>query len=98
MHITINNANHLRDQFRDMGRQDQFSHEALGLLYDYIEEADSDAELDVIALCCEYSEDTEEAIAKAYGLHEDEDVTAYLSEHTSVVGVTPSGSIVYAQF
>ena len=98
MHITIDNASQFRDQFRDMGRQDQFSYEALGLLYDYIEEISPESELGVIAICCEYSEDTEEAIAKAYGLHEDEDVTAYLSEHTSVIGVTPSGSIVYAQF
>ena len=98
MHITIDNASQFRDQFYAMNRQDQFSYEALGLLYDYIEEADSDAELDVIALCCEYSEDTEAAIMQAYGLHEDEDVTSYLSEHTSVVGVTSTGSIVYANF
>ena len=98
MFITIDNASQFRDQFYAMNRQDQFSFEALGLLYDYIEEISPDSGLDVIALCCEYAEDTEEAIAKAYGLHEDEDVTAYLSEHTSVVGVTSTGSIVYANF
>jgi len=98
MFITIDNASQFRDQFRAMNRQDQFSYDALGLLYDYIEETNPSYELDVIALCCEYAEDTEAAIMQAYGLHEDEDVTSYLSEHTSVIGVTPSGSIVYAQF
>ena len=98
MFITIDNASQFRDQFRAMNRQDQFSYEALGLLYDYIEEISPESELDVIALCCEYTEDTEAAIMQAYGLHEDEDVTSYLNEHTSVVGVTSTGSVVYANF
>jgi len=118
MFITINNANHLRDQFRDMGRQDQFSHEALGLLYGYIEDVNPDYELDVIAICCEYSEASIESIvadysidididgictASAYGLERVKQVTKdavmdYLQDNTSVVGVTSTGSIVYAQF
>ena len=79
-------------------RADQFSYEALNLLYDFLEENIEGYELDVVALCCEYAEDTEQGIAKAYGLHEDEDVTSYLEYHTQVVGVTDSGTIVYAQF
>jgi hypothetical protein len=81
-----------------MGRERQFSYDALGLLYNHIDEADEAYALDVIAICCEYSEDSEEAIVAAYGLHEDTDVVDYLSEHTQVVGVTDSGTIVYAQF
>ena len=98
MHITIDNASQLRDQFYKMGRSEQFSYEALELLYEFLEEATPEAELDVIAICCDFSEDTEKAIAASYGLHEDEDVTAYLEEHTLVVGVTASGTIVYQQF
>ena len=98
MFITIDNASQFRDYFYDVGRQNQFSYEALGLLYNHIEEISPESELDVIALCCEYSEDTEEDIMQAYGLHEDEDVTSYLSEHTAVVGVTSTSSIVYANF
>ena len=47
-----------RDAFRTMGRADQFSYEALGALFDYLDDMDCDAslELDVIALCCEFSE------------------------------------------
>ena len=98
MHISIDNASQFRDQFRQMGRSEQFSHEALGLLYEFLEEATPEAELDVVAICCEFNEDTEKAIAASYGLHEDEDVTAFLEEHTLVVGVTSSGNIVYQQF
>jgi hypothetical protein len=108
MKLTIENASQFRDEFRQCGRADQFSYEALGLLFDYLEDIDPDHDLDVIALCCEYSEDSVEQIADWYGLEfssveegdtdgERDHVLAYLNDHTSVVGVTSSG-IVYAQF
>lgn len=119
MKLTIENASQFRDEFRQCGRHTQFSYEALGLLFDYLEEIDPDYDLDVIAICCEYSEGSAAQIAdwygidlsecsdgvctaSAYGLEqvakaETAAVLAYLNDHTSVVGVTPSG-IVYAQF
>ena len=119
MKITIENESQFRDRFEQCGRGNQFSYEALELLFDYLEEIDSDYELDVIAICCEYSEDSVSDIARnysidlsecsdgvctasAYGLeqiakNEADVVLAYLNDHTSVVGVTPSG-IVYALF
>ena len=85
-------------------RQSQFSHEALRLLFDYIEEEEDDngkgTELDVIALCCEYSEDTVKEIADSYGIDiadcEDDSektdtVREYLEENTSIVGETSDG-------
>jgi len=49
-----------RDSFVKMGRDNQFSYKGLNALYDYIEEyyqeADKPYELDVIELCCEYTE------------------------------------------
>jgi hypothetical protein len=43
-----------------MGRGDQFSYEGLIALFDYLEMLEDDIgepiELDVISLCCEYSE------------------------------------------
>lgn len=49
-----------REAFREAGRADQFSYEALGLLFDYFEEFEEgtgqEMELDVIAICCEWSE------------------------------------------
>lgn len=100
MKLAIENASQFRDEFRQCGRADQFSYEALGLLFDYFEEIDPDYDLDVIAICCEYSEESDEQLIESYGLNEDADrdvVLAYLNDRTSVVGVTPSG-IVYAQF
>ena len=95
-----------RDAFIRAGRKDQFSHEALALLYEYFEEIDPDYDLDVIAICCEYSEATPEDIARDYsididGLEDDEiqrAVLDHLYDHTSVVGVTHSDTIVFAQY
>lgn len=49
-----------RDAFENMGRGEQFSYAGLKALYNYIEDFDEqcgmETELDVIALCCEYTE------------------------------------------
>jgi len=49
-----------RNAFTDYGREDNFSHAGLRALYNYLieleEDCDMNIELDVIALCCEYSE------------------------------------------
>jgi hypothetical protein len=103
---TIDNASQFRDQFRQCGRTEQFSYEALGLLFEYLSDCGSDIELDVVGICCEFSEDTPESIADNYsidveGLNEGEakdTVLAFLEDHTSVVGETSSGSFVYVQF
>ena len=49
-----------RDAFVSMNRGEQFTYDGLGALYDFIEEidegCDTETELDVIALCCEFTE------------------------------------------
>ena len=54
------NWHNFQDAFQNMGRGDNFSYEGLRALFDYIEQLEEDMgeeiELDVIALCCEYSE------------------------------------------
>ena len=49
-----------RQTFQNYDRGDQFSYEGLNALFDYLEELSEDMganiELDVIALCCEFSE------------------------------------------
>jgi len=49
-----------RDEFTKMNRENQFSYKGLNALYDYIEEyyeeADKPYELDVIELCCDFTE------------------------------------------
>jgi hypothetical protein len=95
--------------FVDAGRKENFSHEALGLLFDYFEDYEEqtgqEIELDVIAICCDYTEDTIEDIANNYGIDlvdvDEEDqadfVRNYLEAHTTLVGKTATG-FVYACF
>ena len=100
------------DAFTKTGRNDQFSYAGKQALFDYLEEySDSTGdpvELDVVALCCEYSEDDYKTIAENYNIDvsdidpEDEDeikdiVMDYLEENTIIIGEV-SGGFVYAQF
>ena len=62
MHISINTATQFMNAFIDMGRGDQFSFEALARLFNYYDELD-DHELDVIAICCDWTEYETEAEA-----------------------------------
>lgn len=57
--------------FSDMGRGDQFSNAGLSALYNYLDQMSDDSgeniELDVIALCCDYSEVSETNLITEYG-------------------------------
>ena len=59
MKATLTKSN-FRDGFRDCNRQDQFSYEALGALYDYLvdyeDSCDTELEFNPIAFCCEFTE------------------------------------------
>jgi hypothetical protein len=95
------------DAFVRAGRKEQFSYDALGLIYDWLENNDPDYELDVIGLCCELSEDYCDDIATNYRINISEcidEVTTvqtvmnYLQDKTTVIGTTDDGCIVYIQF
>lgn len=104
------NLSQFRDAFHRMDRGNQFSYEALELIYDYLEECDPDFELDVIAICCDFSEGNfqevaneldEDLIEESEGMDEDETaqlVADKLSDMTTVLGVTSDNSIVYVNF
>ena len=104
------NLYQFREAFRTCGRNDQFSYKGLECLFDYLEEySDSTGEpfeLDVVALCCDFYEDTAEDIANNYnidieGLDKDEAVDAvreYLEENTIIVGEHSSNGFVYQAF
>ena len=107
---TTVNLSAFRDAFRTYGRNDNFSYQGLELLFDYLEQLESDIgeelELDVIALCCEYAESDLDTIAQEYSidlsqceeeLDKIEAVEEYLNENTSVVGRV-GDSFIYAQF
>jgi len=101
-----------REAFKRMGRADNFSHEGLRLIFDYIEEYESSTgeqqELDVIAICCEWSESTPAEVIDSYdtdinteGMDEDEIAAAvygWLNDETIVAGTTSAGDLVYVQF
>ena len=42
--------------FRDYDRIDNFSREGLQTLFNYLEDANPELELDVIAICCDFSQ------------------------------------------
>ena len=105
MKITIDHVGQFRDEFSAHNRQNQFSYEALELIFDYLEENDSDYELDVVAICCEYSEAMPSELLEMYTIEGDADsddvsdqILEFLNENTTVIGTTSTGSIVYADF
>ena len=106
MKTTVNKSEFI-DAFRRYDRYDQFGYDALCSLFDYMEQLESDAgeeiELDVIAICCEYSVDSVEDIASSYyidieDMDEDEArdaVIDYLNDNTTVIDGACNGQILY---
>ena len=105
MKTTVSKSDFI-DQFRVMDRLENFSYDARSLLFDFLKECEestgTEMELDVIAVCCDFSEDTSEDIAANYGIDisgcEGEDevkevVREYLEDNTTVVGETSSGFV-----
>lgn len=96
--------------FTAANRRRQFTEEGLELLFDHLEECERESgtpiELDVIALCCDYREDTVEEIFAENDLDdmprfEDEALAKaiqYLKTETKVIGTTSAGTIVYQSF
>ena len=99
------------DAFIRMDRKN-FTWEGRKVLFDYLEQYEEDCgtpiEFDVIALCCDYVEDTPASIAADYSINlsdcePDDDqairetVTEYLQENTAVVGETDT-TILYKVF
>lgn len=86
------------ETFRSMGRQEQFSYDAMRALYAYLEDMSDDigqdVELDVVALCCEYTQESFDDVADNYSIDTsyavDEDdrielILQHLDENTSVI-------------
>lgn len=113
MHQTITFGDFC-DAFRACGRNEQFNYDALRVLFDYLEDYEEQTgesvELDIIALCCDYSEMTWKEVADNYRVDlsdcEDDDdredaIRAYLEYHTALCGEFegPDGvTFVFQQF
>ena len=87
------------DAFHAYKRYDQFGYSALETLFEYLEEYEDstgeELELDVIALCCDYSVDSVADIASNYDIdlsecEDDEErksaVLDYLQDNTQICG------------
>lgn len=101
------------DAFHAHDRYDSFGYQALRVIFDYLEQYEQDTgeglelELDVIAICCDYTSEHYKDIADNYKIDltdadgdEDEEkqiVLDYLNDNTMVVGETDC-EIVYQQF
>ena len=110
MKSTVNKSAFM-DAFSSMDRYNQFGYEGLSVLFDYLEEYEDSAgeeiELDVIALCCDYSHDSIEDIAANYDIDlsdcdddeaKREAVEEYLNENTTICGSTDSGFVYCSAF
>ena len=103
MYQTINFSSFC-DAFRAHDRQDQFSYGAKRALFDHLEDVEQQTgqaiELDVIALCCEYTESTFDEIRQDYSLGDmpDDDVVEWISEHSPAYVGLVDDCIVFAQF
>jgi hypothetical protein len=99
------NLSQFRDQFQAI-RPDNFSYEGLEILYDFVEEMIPDYDLDVIALCCDYSEASIKELIDSFDIDlegvEPEEIDGavldYINDHSIVLGVTYDGSIVFQNF
>lgn len=84
------------DAFRSMGREDQFSSDALNTLYDYLDQCSEDTgesySLDVIALCCEYCEYEDfDALQADYSNIKN---MSDLEDHTTVINIDTNAFII----
>lgn len=100
------------DAFDNAGRGVQFSYEGKRVLFDYLEQLEEDTgepyELDVIALCCDFSEEEYLDIIASYDIDVEgvenqkaeliECVESYLNDNTALAGESSYGIFVYQQF
>ena len=82
------------DGFTKLDRKDQFSHDGLKLIFDYLE--GEEIEFDPIDICCSYTEYTLDEFNSDYGtkfktLQEIED---YVSSRSDTVGMTENSIII----
>ncbi len=105
------NCHEFIDAF-DRLRPDNFSRDALLMMFEYFEEYERDIgveiEFDPIGICCEYVEEYPHEIVHNYKLEKDisgmdqEEMIKFLSEYIEesaiFIGITDNGSFVYQQF
>jgi hypothetical protein len=89
-----------RAELRAFGREEQFTRQGLKALFDYLEDYEQDCEteieLDVIALCCEFVEyDSLEDFHSEYD-KDDYPTLEVLRDHTQVIEIDNESFIIAA--
>jgi len=97
--------------FDAYGRSEQFSYEAQRALFDYLEDYEEstgeELELDVIALCCDYSEESPADIIRSYSIDIDDEadsdlvydiVLHHLQENAGMAIALDNGMILYQPY
>lgn len=101
-----------REAFRANDRMDNFPGNGLSTLFDYLEqyeeETEQEIELDVVALCCDYSQMTIDEVINDYSLQDDtegldddekkEYVIEYLQDNTLFVGECNADEVIFQVF
>jgi len=91
--------NQFHDAFQRMGRGDQFTYNGLKALFEYLEslenETGEETELDVIALCCDYSE-YENLDAFQNDFSEDYESLDDIEQATTVIKIDSDSFIIQA--
>jgi hypothetical protein len=101
------NLNDFRQAFAN--RPNNFSYYGLEILFNWFEDYDKDngieTELDPIGICCEYIEMTPQEVLNDYDTDIDpqsndllNEVFEWLDNETMALGITPQGTIVFANY
>ena len=99
------------DAFKQSSRKDQFSHDALEAIFNYLdtysEETGENIEFDIVSICCDWSEMTWQDVAMSYGVDlsgcadDDErigEVEDFLCRNTMFTALPDGLSFVFMQF
>ena len=90
LYTTIDSVYEFQKLFISMNRSNQFSFEALSLIYDYLDDVSSDElgyKVDVIAICCEFHEYTLEDLKSQFDFDGESETTEEFLERISDKGL-----------
>lgn len=104
MYQTISQWDFVR-AFTEMNRETNFSEEGRIALFDFLEEVNPDSELDVIAICCDFTEYSNlNELKQEYShllededLSDDDEVLEFFRDETVVIELS-NGGIIIQQF
>lgn len=104
MYQTISQWDFVR-AFTEMNRETNFSEEGRIALFDFLEEVNPDSELDVIAICCDFTEYSNlnelkqeySHLLEGEDLEDDDEVLEFFRDETVVLELS-NGGVIIQQF